>query len=87
MTQTDSPILDFYPLNFKLDAEGKRQDWEAVVLLKFIDVPRLRSAEGCVLKQALTTEEIARNNPGQLQYFHYDPGQARSSSDLFASPD
>ena len=78
MTQPASPIIDFYPLDFQLDMEGKRQDWEAVVLLKFIDVPRLRQAESCVLQQQLSAEELARNKPGPLLHFRYDPGCLRS---------
>jgi 5'-3' exonuclease len=26
-----SPIKDFYPLDFKIDFEGKRNEWEGVV--------------------------------------------------------
>ena len=37
MTDGDSPILDFYPLKFSIDLNGKRQEWEAVVLIPFID--------------------------------------------------
>ena len=33
-----SPIADFYPLDFKIDLNGKRQLWQAIVLLSFIDV-------------------------------------------------
>ena len=32
-----SPIGDFYPVEFEQDLNGKRQDWEAVVLIPFID--------------------------------------------------
>ena len=33
----DSPIKDFYPEEFEADLNGKMQEWEAVVLIPFID--------------------------------------------------
>jgi len=35
--EQSSPIIDFYPLDFSMDLNGKRQEWEAVVLIPFID--------------------------------------------------
>lgn len=37
MTSEFSPILEYYPLDFKTDLNGKQQEWEAVVLIPFID--------------------------------------------------
>ena len=37
MIMEQSPIIDYYPLKFKTDLNGKKQDWEAVVLIPFID--------------------------------------------------
>lgn len=37
MTDAASPVIDFYPVNFETDLNGKQQDWEAVVLIPFID--------------------------------------------------
>ena len=34
---TDGPIAEFYPSDFQLDLNGKQMDWEAVVLIPFID--------------------------------------------------
>ena len=31
-----SPIIDYYPKNFKTDLNGKQHEWEAVVLIPFI---------------------------------------------------
>lgn len=37
MTSERSPIIEYYPLDFKTDLNGKQQEWEAVVLIPFID--------------------------------------------------
>lgn len=37
MVSQDSPIIEYYPLDFKTDLNGKQQEWEAVVLIPFID--------------------------------------------------
>ena len=37
MTNSQSPILDFYPLDFRTDLNGKKAEWEAIVLIPFID--------------------------------------------------
>ena len=44
MYDPNSPILDFYPLDFELDLNGKKQDWEATVKIPFIDQDRLLKA-------------------------------------------
>lgn len=37
MTKNESPVIDFYPPDFETDLNGKKNDWEAVVLIPFID--------------------------------------------------
>lgn len=37
MISESSPVIDFYPQEFDLDLNGKLQEWEAVVLIPFID--------------------------------------------------
>ena len=41
MEAQNSPIEDFFPSDFGLDLNGKRYAWQGVVLLPFIDEPRL----------------------------------------------
>ena len=40
----DSPIVDFYPHNFKIDLNGKKYAWQGVALLPFVDECRLLQA-------------------------------------------
>ena len=47
MSDPNSPILDFYPKEFTQDMNGKRQEWEAVVKIPFIDEVRLLKAMSC----------------------------------------
>lgn len=37
MTTDESSVIDFYPKDFDTDMNGKKQEWEAVVLIPFID--------------------------------------------------
>lgn len=37
MTKDSSLIKQYYPENFQTDLNGKKQEWEAVVLVPFID--------------------------------------------------
>lgn len=48
MYDVDSPILNFYPKDFEQDLNGKKQEWEAVVKIPFIDENRLLQAMTCV---------------------------------------
>lgn len=37
METDESPVREFYPLEFSTDLNGKLQEWEAVVLIPFIN--------------------------------------------------
>jgi len=49
MVQPASPILQFYPNDFTSDANGKRQSWEAIVKIPFIDAKLLADAVDSIL--------------------------------------
>ncbi|XP_027138852.1 5'-3' exoribonuclease 1 isoform X2 [Larimichthys crocea] len=71
MTSTNSPIIEYYPLDFKTDLNGKQQEWEAVVLIPFIDERCLLAAmEPC--NDKLTKEEKARNRHTECAVYTYD---------------
>jgi 5'-3' exoribonuclease 1 len=72
MTNPNSPIYDFYPPDFELDMNGKKQDWEAVVKIPFIDEKRLLDAMATKDGQ-LTSRERERNRFGVSITFSYNP--------------
>ena len=73
MTTSTSPIKDFYPADFKIDMNGKRNPWEGVNLLSFINEDRLKDA---IAKHApdssLSEEERKRNSFGNDLEYRYD---------------
>ncbi len=54
--EQDSPIIDFYPSNFKIDLNGKKYAWQGVALLPFVEEKRLWAALETVYPD-LTEEE------------------------------
>ncbi|XP_059468376.1 5'-3' exoribonuclease 1 [Neocloeon triangulifer] len=60
MLMDSSPLKPFYPEDFDTDLNGKKQDWEAVVLIPFIDEVKLLEAMATV-EHRLTADEKARN--------------------------
>ncbi|KAL7033303.1 hypothetical protein ACKWTF_007534 [Chironomus riparius] len=70
MTHPDSELIDFYPADFETDLNGKNQEWEAVVLIPFIDEERLLKS----LKKydnELTPEEKKRNVHGPMYVYTF----------------
>ena len=72
MTNPHSPIVDFYPPGFEMDMEGKRAEWEAIVLIPFINQQRLLAAEATIPSGSLTEAERSRNQPGSILIFSHD---------------
>lgn len=70
MTVKESPIIDFYPIDFSVDLNGKRQAWQGVALLPFVDEQRLHRTLEQVYS-TLTNEERKRNQRGHDRlYIH-----------------
>ena len=80
MLHPSSPLLSFYPPDFESDPNGKRQSWEAVVKVPFIDGELLLDTVEKILavdaeKDLLSTAERRRNQPGKVHVF-VPPGSA-----------
>uniref|UniRef100_H3AKR8 5'-3' exoribonuclease 1 n=1 Tax=Latimeria chalumnae TaxID=7897 RepID=H3AKR8_LATCH len=71
MISEDSPIIEYYPPDFKTDLNGKQQEWEAVVLIPFIDEKRLLEAMA-PCNAFLIEEEKSRNRHSECVLYWYD---------------
>lgn len=70
MTLPSSPIIEFYPHEFTTDPNGKRQPWEAVVQIPFIDGDKLLDVVNSVIdSKELTVAERKRNERGESAWY------------------
>jgi 5'-3' exoribonuclease 2 len=60
MTDEDSPIKEFYPVDFDVDLNGKKFAWQGVALLPFIDEKKLLDA--MATKYPMLTDDEKRRN-------------------------
>ena len=83
MSEPTSPIIDFYPTEFKVDMNGKRFAWQGVALLPFIDEKRLLEATKPV-HDTLGPEETRRNsNLTDVMYISSQHRLAKSVERLY----
>ncbi|KAI1882663.1 hypothetical protein AGOR_G00237200 [Albula goreensis] len=71
MTSQGSAIIEYYPLDFKTDLNGKQQEWEAVVLIPFIDETRLLAAME-PYNDLMSRAEKSRNRHTECALYRYD---------------
>jgi 5'-3' exonuclease len=65
MTNPESPLVDYYPSDFTVDANGKKNAWESIVRIPFIVEEDLISTVGGIDHSVeLTETERIRNIPG-----------------------
>ncbi|KAK3752419.1 hypothetical protein QZH41_008621, partial [Actinostola sp. cb2023] len=94
MSNPESPIIDFYPLDFQIDLNGKKWAWQGVALLPFVDEKRLLSALAEVYPD-ISGEEAKRNSLGKDRLYLregnpafdflnglYEGGEAKEAIDL-----
>lgn len=83
MTSATSELREFYPKDFETDLNGKKHDWEAIVLIPFIDEKRLLVAMKACEKN-LTPAEVKRNRHGPMLQYYYNPESQGSAPGIFS---
>jgi len=99
MVHPSSPIAEYYPGEFTSDANGKRQSWEAVVQIPFIDADTLLGVTNNILEQdekqnkngedktLLTVGERRRNVRGESHLFVPTRDNGGSVADFSSIPE
>jgi hypothetical protein len=73
MTSSDSPIHQFYPTDFDVDMNGKKNPWEGVNLLPFIEINLLLdSIKKYAPDDELNDAERGRNRVGEIFCYTFD---------------
>ena len=73
MTSPDSPVIGYYPVEFEIDMDGKRNEWEGVNLLPFIDAKVLMEAVQKHAPESMLTEDQRKRNAfGPVVIIGYD---------------
>lgn len=68
MKDKDSLLMEFYPNKFKIDLNGKKFSWQAVVLLPFINIKKLNDSIE-PLWNTLTLDQKRMNSRGEMSIF------------------
>lgn len=86
LVSAKSPVADFYPARFSIDMNNKKNPWEGVNLIPFIDIDRLTAAmEALQVDAGLTLDEQKRNAFQGPQLFQYSAKSWGSYSFPFES--
>jgi 5'-3' exonuclease len=90
MIEPSSPLAPYYPKDFASDPNGKRQPWEAVVKIPFIDGDQLLEVVNKILEadeksvdgELMTSAERRRNLKGTCHTFvpERDPEMANGAA-------
>jgi 5'-3' exoribonuclease 1 len=79
MTDRLSPLAEFYPREFEVDINGKRQAWEAVVKIPFIDEGIMDHTVSYIDHEtSLNSDEKERNQHGKEHHFKPKTTAAKS---------
>lgn len=85
MTNSSSELIEYYPTDFETDLNGKKNEWEAVVLIPFIEEQSLLSAMKRCYKD-LTENEAARNSHGPMFEYSFTKEDQGEISGVFGLP-
>lgn len=82
MTDKTSKISQYYPTDFQTDLNGKKQEWEGVVLIPFIDETLLLQ-EMKTKENLLSKSEVQRNIHGPMFEYKYHPNTQGSCDGMY----
>jgi 5'-3' exoribonuclease 1 len=84
MTDPNSPILEYYPLDIEIDMRDKFHAWEGIVLLPFIDESKLHAAEKQYCLEKFPSFQTAKlNSEGDVIIYRKNGSISKEKISLF----
>ena len=71
LVEEKSPIQRYYPISFEVDLEGKRNDWEGIAILPFIDLNLVQSHYRKFVKK-IDQKSLSRNIIGHTYIYKWN---------------
>ena len=71
LVEEKSPIQRYYPTSFEVDLEGKRNDWEGIAILPFIDLNLVQSHYRKLVKK-IDQKSLSRNIIGHTYIYKWN---------------
>lgn len=70
LVEPESPIIDYYPKEFKIDLDGKKWEWEGIPILPMVDLQKIRNL---YLRESskINEKDIKRNIPIKSYIYKY----------------
>eukprot|EP00005_Dracoamoeba_jomungandri_P010120 CAMPEP_0174266432 /NCGR_PEP_ID=MMETSP0439-20130205/30202_1 /TAXON_ID=0 /ORGANISM="Stereomyxa ramosa, Strain Chinc5" /LENGTH=1547 /DNA_ID=CAMNT_0015353391 /DNA_START=52 /DNA_END=4695 /DNA_ORIENTATION=- len=75
-------LVKYYPDEFKVDMNGKRNPWEGIALIEFVDQELMLSIISQIDQSRLTEDEKRRNSFGEAYIYEYNINE----EDTYPSP-
>ena len=72
LLENNSPLKKYYPHDFVIDLQGKRNQWEGIAILPIIDVETVNVHYNKLIKQ-VESKEVRRNQVGHSFTYKYNP--------------
>ena len=72
LLEEKSPVKQYYPTYFEIDLEGKRNDWEGIAILPFIDLANIQNRYRNLLDK-ISPGFLKRNITGKTYMYKWNP--------------
>ena len=77
--EDSSPLKEFYPDNFEIDLAGKKNDYQGILILPFVDINKIKKSYS-EKKSLINFRDLKRNCSGRTFIYTYDKSTYSLSS-------
>lgn len=79
-----SPLKEFYPDKFEIDLAGKKNDYQGILILPFVDINKIKTSY-LEKKSLINFKDLKRNCQGKTFLYKYDSNLSYTFSSYFGN--